>query len=264
MPADPLPAQRAERDRDLRPGVRVRGVDDPGARPLRAQLMVQAHHQLHVLTERLARQPAGVADQVTPEDTEGAGDDRQAVDRRPGDPRAEKAAQVLGGLACFRATAGDMRDGDRVLLDQRPVRDPNGAADRHDIVRVGGEHLDDPFQRVPFEQGVRVDDRDQFQMGDVQAGVDRIRPAAVLLLQNPQPRLAAADVVAQDRLRSGSSSGRRRAIRPGRRRRRASRSFRPPIRRRRSRPRAGRNRRRAAPARSLRSPAPCCRRARSG
>ena len=183
MPADPLPAQRAERDRDLRPGVRVRGVDDPGARPLRAQLMVQAHHQLHVLAERLQRQPAAVPDQVAPEDAEGAGDDHQPVHRRPGDPRAEEAAQILGGLACLRAAAGDMRDGDRVVLDHRPVRDPDAAAGRHHVVRVGGEHLDDPFQRVPFEQRVRVDDRDQLLVGDVQAGVDRIRPAAVFFLQ---------------------------------------------------------------------------------
>ena len=97
------------------------------------------------------------------------------------------------GAAARRARKPAKRRG-----NHRAVRNPDGAADRDHVLGVSRERLDNPLQRVPFEQRVRIDDRDQLHVGDVQARVDRVRAATVLLPQNTQPRVDAADVVASD------------------------------------------------------------------
>ena len=146
---------------------------------------MEAHHELHVLAERLPWRAHRCAQEVAAEDAEGTGDDEQAVQPRPRDPAAEKAAQVLAGLARLDAGMRDARTGDDVVLDHGAVRDPDRAADRDHVVRVGGEDLDDSFQRVRFEERVGIDDRHELVAGDIETRVDRVGAASVRLPHDP-------------------------------------------------------------------------------
>ncbi len=80
------------------------------------------------------------------------------------------------------------------VLDSTAVGDPDRASDCDDPIGVGGEHLDDSRQRVAVEQRVGVDDRDQLVAGEVQAGVQGIRAAAVALAGDSQARVRSGDV----------------------------------------------------------------------
>ena len=85
-------------------------------------------------------------------------------------------------------------------VDRAAVRDPDDAAGGDDQVGVVDDRLGDPQQRVLLEDRVGVDRADVGVARGVQAGVQRVRLAAVLLVDQPQLRLAARDVGAADGL----------------------------------------------------------------
>jgi hypothetical protein len=200
VPADALPAKRAQAGRCLRPGRRVGGELDAQVRMHRAQLLVHPHHELHVLTQGRLREASDCAHEVAPKDAESAGDDQQPVQARPGDPRAEERAQVLAHLGGLGAAHGHPRLEDDPVLDHGAVGDPDRAADGDDPIGVRAESLDDPYERVAIERGVGVDTCDQLVAGEVEASVGRVRAAAVLLADDPQSRVLAGDVDVLDRL----------------------------------------------------------------
>jgi hypothetical protein len=200
VPAHPLAVQRPQAGRDLRPAHGVGGEGDARLRARRPQLLVHAHRQLHVLTQRVPREAADRPQDVAPEDAERAGDDHQPVERGPADSGAEERADVLGHLRGGRAAERDARLDDRSVLDHGPVRDPHRAAHRDDPIRIRAEDLDDPRQCVGLEQRIDVRRRDEVVPREVDADVHRVGASAVLLVRHAQAGIRARDVDALDGL----------------------------------------------------------------
>jgi hypothetical protein len=115
----------------------------------------------------------------------------------PRDPRSKKSTQELEHLV--RPDARPPRDAwghQSSADDPRSVSHTDSAADGHAAIGVDLERPDRAGDRVRLQQAVGVDDDHELAAGDRDPGVERIRAPAVVLVDDPKPRLGSRDVYA--------------------------------------------------------------------
>jgi hypothetical protein len=194
-----LAAEDAVLLRRLRPADRVGDEGDPVRAPRVAAVAVQAHDQLGVLADRRRVVAARLDDGLAPEQAERAGDDQQHVDPRPAGTAGEERAQVLDDLHVHeRALRGpDLLQ--PAALEQRAVDDPHDPAGR-DRLGLRLERPHEPGERGWVEQRVGVDRAEQRIRRVADAAVQRVRLAAVLLVDHEQAVVERSRVDGVDRL----------------------------------------------------------------
>ena len=146
---------------------------------------MQLDDELHVFADAMARIAADLYDGGFTERTESSGDDEQHAHYVKPDSTGQESAQIFRGL----------QRNDRIFrkayllhlafFNFAAAADANNAADR-DAGRVAHEGVDNLDERTLFEDGVRIDGDDDGVGGNVDAGVQRVRLATVLLVQNDQ------------------------------------------------------------------------------
>ena len=144
---------------------------------------MHADAQLHVLADRLVLEAAGVEHVLAAIDAERAGDDQQRAHRRVGDAAGQERAQVFDHLEARHPVAGHAHLGDATAFDLAAVDDADDAADAERVGRLE-ERQHGLAQRVRLEQRIGVDQADERIARRVDAGVERVGPAAVLLVDH--------------------------------------------------------------------------------
>ena len=154
---------------------------------------VEAKDQLRVLSDHRGVVAADLHHHIAAEQPEGAGDDEQHSRLRPADPAAEKGAQVLQDLEVREQICRSLDLIEASVVEGRAVDDPHDAADRHGL-RRGLELPDQARQRARVEHRVGVHGAEQRICRVLDAGVQRVGLARVLLVDHHDPRVGRADV----------------------------------------------------------------------
>ncbi|EEF24393.1 conserved hypothetical protein [Ricinus communis] len=165
-----------------------------------AQQAVHADDQFHVLADRVGTVAAGLDHGVLAEHAERAGDDQHAVHGRPAEASEQERAQVFHDLEQrphVRRQA-DLRE--KAARHLAPVGDADRAA-RRDDGRVAQERFRDLFQAVALQDRVGIDAAHERIARRVDARVQRVGLAAVLLVDHAQVREARGAVDLADLLR---------------------------------------------------------------
>ncbi len=200
LPAVALAHERAEVLRALGPADRVGEEGDPAGLLALALVAMQPQHELGVLADgRRVIAPDLDAD-VAPEEPERARDDQQHAALRPADAAAEEGTQVLDDLQVGEQVSRRAHPGKTPVLELRSVDDADDAADG-DGLRCGLELPDEARERVGVEHRVGVDRAEERVDRVVDAGVQRVRLAAVDLVDDDDARLERARVHTADQLR---------------------------------------------------------------
>ena len=199
MPAASLTRELSHRLRRLGPADRVGDEHDAVALPPLPQVPVEPYDQLDVLADGVARVPADRLDQRAPEEPERAGDDQQRVHPAPADPADQEGAEVLEHLQGRESAPGQADVVHAAVVDPTAVGDADDPAGRDDDVRLRHDRPHDPQEGVLLEDRVGVDREHVRVARRVHRGVQRVRLAAVLLVDDPQVAVAPRDVHAPDR-----------------------------------------------------------------
>ena len=139
--------------------------------------------QLHVLADRLVLQAAGVEHLLPAVEPERARDDQERAHRRVRDAAGEERAQVLDHLEARHPVARHAHLGDPPAFDLAAVDDADDAADAERVGRLE-ERQHRLAQRVGLEERIGVDEADERIARRVDAGVERVGAAAVLLVDH--------------------------------------------------------------------------------
>ena len=147
--------------------------------------LMKLYDELHVFANAVARVAADFDDGGLVEGAECTGDDEQHAHHVKPDSAGQKCAQILRGL----------KRHDRILrkpdLFHLPVFNFATAADTHDAAdrnagRIADKGVDDLDERTLLQNGVRVDRDDDGISCDIDTRVERVRLAAVFLIQHDQ------------------------------------------------------------------------------
>ncbi|MNY24486.1 hypothetical protein D3C86_1582040 [compost metagenome] len=201
LPAHPLVLQGPQVLGGLGPAHRIREEGDAVGNTREAQGPVQTDDELHVLADRVGTVAARLDHPLLVEQAEGARDDQQGIQRSPAEPPEEERAQVLDDLEQGQGVGRKARLHEETTLHLATVRDADRAA-RRDRRRVLEEGLHRFSQAVSLKDGVRVHRAEERVAGPVDAGVQGIRLAAILLVDDPEVGVGPGVVDPADR--SGS------------------------------------------------------------
>jgi hypothetical protein len=171
-------------------------------------MAVQVNDQLDVLPHRAVPVASDLLDQPAAEQPERPGDDQQPADAVPSDAPDQERPEVLHHLNDGQTAAWEAEVEDPAVGDGRAVRYPDDPGRRGYHVRILDHGLDDPQQRVLLEDGVGVDRAVVGMRRRVDPGVQRVRLAAVRLVEHPQAATTARDVGAPERCRRDSRAQR--------------------------------------------------------
>jgi hypothetical protein len=179
------------------------GIGDEGHLPGPAMLVpvaTEPHHELHVLADGVVEVPAGVDYGVAPEEPEGAGNDEVPTEPVPAEAPEEECAQVLHDLDPGERRPGRAGPRYAALVHVGAIDHADRSAGGQQII-IGEEGPDQPLERVVLDEGIRVDDTGQLAGREVERRVQRVRLAAVLLVDHHQLRVGPRAVGGAYRLR---------------------------------------------------------------
>ncbi len=118
------------------------------------------------------------------------GDDQQRVQLAPADAPDQERAEVLDDLQRREPVLRQPHVGDAPVLDAAAVDDPHDPAGRDHEVGIVEQRLGHPQQRLGLDDRVGVDRAHVRVARGVDAGVQRVRLAAVLLVDHEQLAVA--------------------------------------------------------------------------
>ena len=200
LPPLALCDQLADGVRSFRHADRVGERDDLVRRPCAAEVLVHAERQLDVLAREGGGEAADLLDHVAPPDLERADRAEHRVQPRPAESVVEERAQVVAVLEHEQRPRVELRR--LAVLRERllgPAADRDVTGDADDPLRVD-EREPHPVQEARARQDrVAVDAADVAVAGEVEAAVERVRLAAVHLVDHDQLRVRAAAIQAADR-----------------------------------------------------------------
>ncbi|MPM26638.1 hypothetical protein SDC9_73142 [bioreactor metagenome] len=185
MPAFALLFQVGELFRRLRPADGVRQEAYGVFALLVVHELMQLDHQLHILADAIASVAARFDDGGLVECAERAGDDEQHAHHVEADSTGQKRAQVFSGLQRNNGILRKPNFLELAVFNFATAADADDAADG-DAGRVADKRVDDFDERALLENGVRVDGNDNRVGSDVDARVESVGFAAVLLIENDQ------------------------------------------------------------------------------
>lgn len=191
LPSPSLSGQLAEIVRRFGPAHRVRDEFDAVLRAALTQVAVEADNELDVFADRVGRPTTHGFHERAAEETERPGDDQQRADPAPADPPDEKGAKVFDHLHRRELPAGETHLRHATVLDDAAVCDSDDAAGGRNAKWIVEDRLRHANQRVFLEHGVRVDRAHVRIPCRVDAAVERVRFAAVLLVDDRELGMAA-------------------------------------------------------------------------
>jgi hypothetical protein len=166
-----------------------------------ADVPVQAHHQLHVLTETARRVAADLEHEALVEKAEGPRDDEETVDPAPAHAAEQEPAQVLDDLHEGQEPPGQPHGDHPARPDLAAVDDPDRAPGRHRSPGILDERAHRPQEGIVVQDRVRVEHADERIHREVQATVRRVGlAAAVVLVHHDEVRVFGRLVRPPDRL----------------------------------------------------------------
>jgi hypothetical protein len=204
LPAGALPSQDAEVLGHLGPADRLGNELDAIVLPEVAEVAVELDDQLHVLADSAVAVASDRHRRLALEQAEGAGDDRQRLHRAQRQPGHQEGAQIFDDLDEGEEVSRQPDIKHPAALDAAAVGDADRAADRHRPPRLLDEGADGADQGVGLEQRIGVDRAEQLRPRHVDAGIERVGLAAILLVDDQQAgdaraRIEAADGVVPER-----------------------------------------------------------------
>lgn len=205
MPAVALAAEYAQGLGHLGPGDRVGDVLDAIGQPVVASVAAQAGDELHVLPHRCVLVAAGGDRRLAAEEPERARDDEVAPQAIPPQAPGQEGALILDGLDPGDDPPRSASGHDPSLADHRPVDRPDRAARGHDAV-VQQERAHHAQQRLGLDDGVGVDGARELARGDVEARVQRVGLAAVVLVDHDEAGARGRPVDRADRRRADAAT----------------------------------------------------------
>jgi hypothetical protein len=144
LPAPALTAEHGERLWGLGPRDGVGDELDPVGLAAAPQMLVDAHHQLGVLADRLRPPAADRVHDVAAEQVEGTRDDQQGPQPAPAHPADEEGAEVLDHLEHRDPRLGKPHLDDLPGLDPAAVGNPDDSACGDDAIGIVDDRPGDP------------------------------------------------------------------------------------------------------------------------
>jgi hypothetical protein len=189
VPALALGAEDGPRGRHLGPGHGVGNERHDVGEPTLAQVTVQSDDEVHVLGDAVRPVAADGEHVVALEEAERPRDDETAAEAVPAEPSEEKGAEVLDDLHAGKPAPVHACLGDASVSHRARVGDADGAADGgHGLAEQKGPRESE--QRVRLDHRVGIDGEDVRESCGVQRGVERVRLAAILLVDHEELRVS--------------------------------------------------------------------------
>jgi hypothetical protein len=193
-----LPAEHAHVFRRFRPADRIRDEFDAIGQLAVAHQAVELDHKLHILADGAVAVAAHIQNQIAPEQAKGAGDDGQHLHAAERQPRHQESAQIFDDLDEGEEVAGQLD------LDHA-ARPRPGCHWRGEWCRRPRSSGPVPRRRAgPRAAAHRIRAANPRRSSrkaaprDVDAGIERVRFAAILLVDNKQARQPGAGVKTPD------------------------------------------------------------------
>jgi hypothetical protein len=201
MPTFALPSENLRRRRHLGPRHRVGDERDPGADVLLLEVPLQPHAYFEVLGHRARRVAEDLGEVVASEQTERAGDVEVAAEQVPTQSPEKKGAQVLDGLDTREPARIHARVGHTPVRHRARVDDADRTSHGRNLL-VEEEGARQTQQGIRFDERVRITGEHIRKARRVQADIERVRLAPVLLVYHEQLRPRARAVVGTHALRA--------------------------------------------------------------
>src|SRR5712692_8079494 len=200
MPALALAAEHGGARGHLSPADGVRSEDHTPVEFVLARVAMQPHHQFQVFRDGSGAVSAHLDTGRFLKQAEGSGHNKQPVDLAPARAAGQEAPNVFNRLHDDPEVQLQAGTADAAAVHDGPVHSPHNAGDRHDSFRVFQDGAHSVSEGFRFNHRIGVHGQKVRALAKVNARVQGVGFAAVLLVDHHQPGLYDADVIIADGL----------------------------------------------------------------